>query len=331
MITCRDWRDLWLNEGFATYCEALYLEFSRGEEDAAYFMRSIDRLSYSSSEFEGRLYRDNITSLWTLFDNTVYDKGGWALHMLRYVVGDSAFFDILKTYGADPELRFGTASTADFQRVCESVYGSDLEWFFDEWVYGYGRPHYRYFWSAAQSADSFHVHLNVTQTQLDLYHLLYTMPLEVFIHGTDTTALFRVNNSQEIEQYEFSVSFQPLSVTIDENNRMLKSIVEITGPVGGDNKTRPYKFALDQNYPNPFNGSTNISYYLPSSSVVRLSVFNILGQEIRVLKSGLQNQGGHFATWNGKDSNGIQSPSGIYFYRITTDNFSDTKKLVILR
>lgn len=93
----------------------------------------------------------------------------------------------------------------------------------------------------------------------------------------------------------------------------------------------PKEFALDQNYPNPFNPTTNISFALPSNSKVRLVVYNVLGQTVQTLVDGEMPAGIHTITWNGKNSEGQQVSSGIYFYRINADNFSSTKKMMMLK
>jgi hypothetical protein len=93
----------------------------------------------------------------------------------------------------------------------------------------------------------------------------------------------------------------------------------------------PKEFALFQNYPNPFNPQTNIEYALPKGSQVNLVVYNILGQKIRTLVDEFQNAGMKKVMWDGKDQRGNEIPSGIYFYKLKAENYSQTKKMVILK
>jgi hypothetical protein len=93
----------------------------------------------------------------------------------------------------------------------------------------------------------------------------------------------------------------------------------------------PTSYALHQNSPNPFNPSTKVVYDLPAASDVRITVFNVLGQQVAELVNGHNEAGTHEVVWDGKDDLGGTAASGIYFYRIKTDQFSDTKKMLLLK
>jgi hypothetical protein len=88
---------------------------------------------------------------------------------------------------------------------------------------------------------------------------------------------------------------------------------------------------LEQNYPNPFNPSTAITFELPKAQEVELKIFNSLGQEVASLVSGRQRQGTHMVFWNGLNQQGQPVASGIYFYRLKTDNFTQTRKMLLVR
>jgi len=100
-------------------------------------------------------------------------------------------------------------------------------------------------------------------------------------------------------------------------------------PVSG--KQIPTSYSLNQNSPNPFNPVTNIKFAIPASGEVKLEVYNVLGQQVRLLVNENMDAGYHEVIWDGKDTGGTQVASGIYFYRIKADNFSDTKKMVLLK
>jgi aminopeptidase N len=119
----KTWKDIWLNEGFASYSEALYLEYKFGKSSLQSTMNS-----KFSENFRGSLYNPT-----NLFSETVYDKGAWVLHMLRNEIGDSNFFGVLKNYFE--KFKYGNASTEDFKGVCESVSSTELDKFFDDWIY----------------------------------------------------------------------------------------------------------------------------------------------------------------------------------------------------
>lgn len=93
----------------------------------------------------------------------------------------------------------------------------------------------------------------------------------------------------------------------------------------------PTRFALHQNSPNPFNPTTRISYDLPSAGDVKISVFNVLGQQVQTLVNGYNEAGSYDVIWNGKDNSGASVASGMYFYRINTVEFNETRKMLLLK
>lgn len=93
----------------------------------------------------------------------------------------------------------------------------------------------------------------------------------------------------------------------------------------------PSLYILNQNYPNPFNPSTVISFDLPKSSLVKLSVFNILGQEITTLVNEQLSAGSYQTEWKGNDKNSNQVGSGVYFYRMNANDYTEVKKMVLVR
>ncbi|MFH0983361.1 MAG: M1 family metallopeptidase [Planctomycetota bacterium] len=139
MITCRTWNHIWLNEGFATYGAGLWEEFKPGSTGLPALKSYMAARKYTNL---GSVYVSDAetASMYDIFDgNTSYNKGGWVLHMLRHVLGDADFFDALAVYRA--AFAYGAATTEDFQAVCENFYPTaDLNWFFQEWVYGEYAP-----------------------------------------------------------------------------------------------------------------------------------------------------------------------------------------------
>jgi aminopeptidase N len=226
-VTCGTWNDVWLNEGFATYFEALWLareeNLSMGEA-MAYF---------DDGQYEGYLrgspYLKNGN---TAFADTgaIYDKGAWVLHMLRRVVGDQVFFDALRAYRTAHA--YGNATSEDLRSAFEGVWGQNLAWFFDQWVYTMKRPIYRLGWSQAASPPAgFRVSVTIEQrqshkiarrtTQRDVY----TMPLDLALHFSDgTTEVRTVWNDQRSQTFTFDLSKEVASVGLDEENFVLKVV-----------------------------------------------------------------------------------------------------------
>ncbi|MEN3332793.1 MAG: hypothetical protein V7641_2158 [Blastocatellia bacterium] len=227
LVTLRTWDDIWLNEGFATYSEVLFAE-RFAHLDAGEVMSR----SYDDGEVFGRL-GGTVTAenLADPFDDTgaVYRKGAWTLHMLRHLMGDETFFATLKDYRQ--RFSFGSASTKDFQQVCEEHYGDTLDWFFQQWIYAPGRPVYKVSSeiSPADAAGHYTVSLVIKQKQSHAIpnraDSVYIMPLDVTIHYTDGTSETRVvRNDKRKQSFAFSVPKAPASVGLDEGHWVLKKV-----------------------------------------------------------------------------------------------------------
>jgi hypothetical protein len=103
----------------------------------------------------------------------------------------------------------------------------------------------------------------------------------------------------------------------------------IEGPTEEEGKLTT--FTLSQNYPNPFNPATSFKFTLPQASLVKIEVFNIVGQKVKTLLDEEMKAGTYLVEWNGKDERGVDVSSGVYFYRVVAGSFSDIKKMVLLR
>jgi len=162
------WKDIWLNEGFATYSESLYDEVVFGKDALFSNMRKNFR-----TDFNGTLYEPGNN----LFSSKVYQKGAWILHMLRWEVGDENFFAILHQYF--DLYKFKNASTDDFKKVCDEVSKKDLTKFFDQWIYkGDNVPVVNYRWKTKQDEDSIY-YLVLDLKQVQKGDMEYHFPVEV--------------------------------------------------------------------------------------------------------------------------------------------------------
>ena len=216
-ITCGDWHNIWLNEGFATYCEALYFEHMYGTSYYHTYMGYLE----SATRGGGTIWVEDTTNVNQIFSNLEYEKAGWVLHMLRHVVGDSAFFRSLRAYYSDPRFAYGTALTADFQGICDSVSGMDLNWFFQEWIYGTYRPNYQISWMYENLGGTYRVYLHLDQIQ-STPPLVFTMPVDVTIStpSGDTTVVFF--NNQGNQDFQIDLDSQPTALVLDKDNWILK-------------------------------------------------------------------------------------------------------------
>ncbi len=103
------------------------------------------------------------------------------------------------------------------------------------------------------------------------------------------------------------------------------------GPVYVEDDTRPEGFALSQNYPNPFNPETTIPYRISEASMVTITIYNVVGQHVRTLVDEIKPAGSYSVTWNGTNDAGIRINNGLYFYRIEAGNFTQTRKLIMMK
>ncbi|MEE9162533.1 MAG: M1 family aminopeptidase, partial [Candidatus Neomarinimicrobiota bacterium] len=330
-ITTATWHDIWLNEGFASYAEALYFEHTR---DTDYFRTYLD---WMDRDYTFPIYVDDTTSVSRIFDGAVYDKAGWFLHMLRHVVGDPVFFDILLAYSHDPRFAYGNATTAGFQAVCETVSGMVLDWFFQPWIYEVGRPVYRAEWGGVDSAGTPYLALQLEQTQVPA-RALFPMPIDLTIATAAGDTVVTIFNDQAVQTYTIELAAPPTAVTLDEDGWILKTIESVSRT--DDRDGVPAQFALSPNYPNPFNPATRIDYDVPVSSFLTLAVYNVMGQELAVLVRRRDHPPGKFSVaWNGRNRRGQLAPAGVYLYRLEAllpdalpdHGFVKTRKLVLLR
>jgi len=242
-ITCHDWHHIWLNEGFATYCEALWAGYAYGED---YYHTYMDYLEYTGG---GTIFVEDTTNAWNIFSIIVYDKGAWVLHMLRHVVGDATFFDILRTYYS--EYAHGVAVTEDFQELCEEVSGMDLDYFFQEWIYGEYFPRYRYSWiyeSAGPGYYDVYLHLDQYQTS-DPTH--FTMPVDITITAGGEDSTFVAFNDPRHQDFQFRVEGVPTNLQLDKDQWILRyratisySINIVTTDLPGGIQFTPYDDTL---------------------------------------------------------------------------------------
>ena len=329
MITCRSWPDLWLNEGFAQYFEAVYREKQYGMP--SYWSRMQSRIS-SAKSATGTIYVQDTANVNNLFASSrVYNKGAFVLQMLRFTLGDSLFFAAIRSYANDPTLMYGTAATADLRRHCELISGRDLGWFFNEWIFGERYPKYTYSYSNIPEAGKYRSTVNISQTTGTSNPAFFVMPinLKFIAAGWDTTV--KINNDVASQTFQIYLSHKPDTVQFDPEGWLLRDVTKIASSV--DRVTAiPTAFLLSANYPNPFNPATTIRYALPVRCRVTLTILNTLGQVVDVLTREEQSAGVQEIQWS------AAAASGIYFYRleaVSTESpgvtFVETKKMVLLR
>jgi hypothetical protein len=214
-VTCADWRELWLNESFATYAEFVWADETYGEEFLDGYRRDADWAFF----YAGALYDNPVP-----FSRTIYDGGGMILHMLRYVVGDEAFFDGLARFRQAFAASAGT--TEGFKAAMEAASGSDLDWFFEQWVYGENRPRIQYDWLPVSGPA---VRLTVTQEHSNAPY--FRTPIDVRVETVAGSEDHRVwLEAVATQTLELAVASTPTGVVLDPGSRILAYLSPASEP-----------------------------------------------------------------------------------------------------
>jgi len=327
-VTLSDWPAIWLNEGFASYSEALYIEHVYGEAEFREHMKESSEYYFSQAGIRDFAVFDPEPD--DLFNwGIIYNKGKWILHMLRHELGDSVFFAVLREYNARYE--YGNASIEDFKNVCEALSGRDLAWFFEQWIQGEGFPLLHYQWEAEPViAPDFLVNAWFEQAQ-EAGPCRFSLDVRFERNGNHFDTTFVI--AEKFEQAHVLLPFEPDQMIPDPGGWVLMRTKNITGKAG-EPDIRPLSFRLYPNYPNPFNSGTRIRYDMPDSlqdRLVDISVFNVLGKKVRTLFHGKRNRGSYQMIWDGTDESGHPLSSGIYIVHLSSETGMKQIRAVILK
>jgi aminopeptidase N len=220
LVTCKDWTNTWLNEGFATFGANLWEEHYYGADAAAYrYWRDQNTWMPSRELFPIPILTRDINDSVEYVGN-VYDKAGWVVRMLREQLGDDAFFAALKHYLEANRLQ--SVVTADLVKSIEQSTGTNVDQFFDQWIYGAGAP--RFMVRSAYDAATKKVSIDVRQTQRVEGHVgIFHVPIQVAITTASGEKLFPIEVTKDLETFSFSVDGPPLMVLFDKGDKILKS------------------------------------------------------------------------------------------------------------
>jgi aminopeptidase N len=223
LVTCKDWGDIWLNEGFATFMEYMWTEAHFGKDEADAERWNSTRQWFADTNLYAKpIVRHDFNDSGE-FDGNAYTKGGWVLYMLRHQLGEDAFYRGLKHY---LEVNRGkNVVTADLAKAMEESTHTNVDQFFDQWLYGAGAPKFDL---AYKYDDTKHeVALTVKQTQKVEGHVgLFRVHADVEITTASGPKLFpiTISNEKDTETFTFHADSAPLLVLFDKGNQVLKSV-----------------------------------------------------------------------------------------------------------
>ncbi|MBW7887314.1 MAG: HEAT repeat domain-containing protein [Bacteroidetes bacterium] len=217
VVTCKDWRHLWLNESFASYFDPLYFEYAEGEDEFTNLMYAAQQSGIFADKTFGR--KPIVSS--GSYTSNIYPRGASVLNMLRFVLGDEAFFRSLKYYITKHQ--FTAVDTDDLKKAVEEATGQNLYWFFDQWVYKAGYPIFDVSYSYNDTTKTLALRVTQTQQQDSLTGIFQT-PADIEISTSQKNIVERINIVKQDSTYLFSVNEKPVNVWFDKENKILKEL-----------------------------------------------------------------------------------------------------------
>ena len=306
-ITCGSWKDIWLNEGFATYLATLVIENFDGND--AFVNEKAGMINYITSQTNGAVYLTDTeaTSVDRIFDSRLsYNKGAMVINMLRFKLGDAAFFQGMKNYLADPALAYKYAVTTNLKSHLEAVYGQSLTEFFNDWVYNQGYPSYTI---TAQNWGTGQAKITINQTQSNSSVSFFEMPIPIrLINSSGATYDVTLNNTSNNQEFIINVPFAFTDFVFDPNKNLISK--NNTTTLGASNYELEKAIAI---YPNPV--SNDLHVQIPTDvEVQKIVIYNSLGQKVLETSS--------------LDFSVSQLSTGIHFVDILTAEGTFHKKII---
>ena len=278
-ITCGSWTDIWLNEGFATHLTSYYMEKKYPTNTIVNRKNEINNITSSPG---GSVWVDDTTNVGRIFSGRLsYTKGSHLLYMLRWKLGDAAFFTGLRNYLKDPKVAYGFAMTTDLQRNLEQVSGQSLTEFFKDWFKGQGYPSYNVQWS---QIGSNYVKIKMNQTTSHVSVDFFELPVALKFKNATQEKTIVVDNKSQGETFIRNIGFVADTVYIDpeywlitKNNKTAK----IADPSTGPNSI--------QVFPNPIGDRFTIYISKVNSPSADIVLYNSLGQRVYIKTINLVN------------------------------------------
>ena len=304
-VTCGSWQDIWLNEGFATYMTGLSFE-NIYPQFWGNWKSSVSNAATSAPS--GSVFVTDTSSVNQIFSSRLsYNKGAYLLHMLRWKMGDSAFFAATSNYLIDPNLAYGYARVAQLKSHLETSSGLNLTEFFDDWYYGQGFPNYQVYYTQNGTTTD----VTIRQTQSHSSVSFFEMPVPIQFEGIngDTTIVF--NHTFSGESFTVNVPFAITAATLDPERWILTRNNFITSTEEQNILDRGITL-----YPIPTDDVLSIKLSNPEIRANSVTILNAVGAIV-------------LNTPYKEELNVSNLPQGVYFVQIETNLGRYQKRIVV--
>jgi aminopeptidase N len=312
-VTCGSWEDIWLNEGFATYMTGLTFENGLGVGSNLWKNWKAIRIASATSSPGGSVFVDDTTSVSRIFSGRLsYNKGALLLHMLRWKIGDSAFFTACQNYLQDSSLAFGYAKTDDLKYHLEQTSGQNLDEFFNDWYYGEGYPDYDLYLEKQPGGE---YELTINQTPSHPSVSFFEMPVEVEFRGlgVDTTIVF--DHTSDGQVFTINLPFNVMMYEFDPNLWLCAKSSIVLGNEAFE------KADMIKVFPNPTDRQLFIEFGELNLSTSNISLLDNSGMEIP-LKIDKVSDSAFRLTVN-------DLPAGMYILHTDIEGAIITKRIMI--
>ena len=310
-VTAKDWADVWIHEGMATYAEALFVEQDAGIEDYMRFMRNMQPSNNHSMPLAPR---ETVTAQIAFDDLNPYWRGASVIHTLRYHLGDEAFKNLLKRWAYPDSLDLDNTNgrqcrimtTDDMMYTAEEITGRSLELFFEVFFREVSYPQLIVTRESDYTSFEWTTETNVP-LDLNVPVTVNGVPIDVEMSNGVGELAINSNDTLKVDPQKWILMRYP------------QILVGISSEIDGEGN-----YFLSQNYPNPMDYSTIIRFKVPAAQRASIRVFNALGQYVTTIIDKEVPTGMQEVELTRENLN-----PGLYFYTLSAGSFSETRQFII--